>query len=204
MKADTETKPEVPKATPPIDTGAAAPEPQIAQGPRRGRGRPYGARTKASPLHETPVDTENGEPPQDAAPRQQRKRKAQVDAGALAKQLRGIHALAAKLLPIPGPNGTKLLELDDEEAKQLADAVAAVAKEYDLELSGKTGAAIQLFGVAAMIYGPRIYVVQQMRIYGQRQKQQEEDNKRAQAAAADSSVVSNIPAHANGSTATAN
>jgi hypothetical protein len=193
------TKADAPKATPPTD-GPSPGEPQATQAPRRGRGRPFGARTKASPLQETPVTPENGDAPQDAAPRQQRRRKSQVDAGALAKQLRGIHALAAKLLPIPGPNGTKLLELDDTEATQLADAVAAVAKEYDLELSGKTGAAIQLFGVAAMIYGPRIYVIQQMRQYAANQKQAEEQTRRA----ADASVVSNIPVGANGHTATAN
>lgn len=200
-----DTKPETPKATAPVDAKADTPEPQISQGPRRGRGRPFGARTRAIPLQETPVGTEpTNEAPQDQ-PKQQRRRKSTVDAGALAKQLRGIHALAAKILPIQGPDGSKLLELSDVEATQLADAVAGVAKEYDLELSGKTGAAIQLFGVAAMIYGPRIYVIQQMRVYGQRQKQQAEDNARAQAAAADSSVVSNIPAHANGSsTASAN
>lgn len=194
-------KTDAPKATPPIDTGAAAPEPQAAAKPKRGRGRPFGSRTSVPPLTETPVGSEaTGEAPQDAAPKT-RRRKSSVDASALAKQLRGIHALAAKLLPIPGPNGTKLLELDDTEATQLAEAVAAVAKEYDLELSGKTGAAIQLLGVAAMIYGPRIYVIQQIRVYGQQQKAAAE----AAARAADSSVVSNIPAHANGSsTATAN
>lgn len=197
-------KTEAPKATPPVDGAAANAEPQAAQGPRRGRGRPFGARTRATPLQETPVQTENGEQPTDAAPKQQRRRKSTVDASALAKQLRGIHSLAAKLLPIPGPDGTKLLELSDIEATQLAEAVAGVAKEYDLELSGKTGAAIQLFGVAAMVYGPRIYVIQQMRMYGARHKQQEEDNARAQAAATDASVVSNIPPGANGHTATAN
>jgi hypothetical protein len=191
--------PETTKATPPIETGAAAQEPQLSSSPRRGRGRPFGSRTKADPLQETPVTPENGEAPTDAPPKT-RRRKSTVDASALAKQLRGIHSLAAKLLPIPGPNGTKLLELDDTEATQLAEAVAAVAKEYDLELSGKTGAAIQLLGVAAMIYGPRIYVIQQMRLYTAQQKQ----NAEAQSRAADASVVSNIPAHANGSTASAN
>lgn len=174
------------KATPPTD-GKSPGEPQETAGPRRGRGRPFGARTRATPLPETPVTTENSEQPQDAAPKQ-RRRKSQVDATALAKQLRGIHALAAKLLPIPGPDGTKLLELSDTEATELANAVAGVAKEYDLELSGKTGAAIQLFGVAAMIYGPRIYVIQQMRMFNARQKAQAEETARAN----DSSVVADV------------
>jgi hypothetical protein len=193
-------KTDAPKATPPIDTGAAAPEPQAAARPRRGRGRPFGSRTSVPPLTETPVGSEAaGDAPQDAAPKT-RRRKSTVDASALAKQLRGIHSLAAKLLPIPGPNGTKLLELDDTEATQLAEAVAAVAKEYDLELSGKTGAAIQLLGVAAMIYGPRIYVIQQMRAVMAQHKQ----NAEAAARASDASVVSNIPAGVNGHQPAAN
>ena len=195
-----DTKPEVPKATPPIDGAAASAEPQLSAKPRRGRGRPFTARTSASPLQENPVSPENSEQPTDASPKQQRKRKSTVDISALAKQLRGIHSLAAKLLPIPGPNGTKLLELDDTEANELANAVAAVAKEYDLELSGKTGAAIQLFGVAAMIYGPRIYVIQQMRVFNAQQRAAAE----AQARAEDASVVSNIPAGANGHQPSAN
>lgn len=196
-----DTKPEAaPKATPPTD-GKAPGEPQETAKPRRGRGRPFGSRASATPLTENPVSPENGEQPQDAAPRQQRRRKSQVDISALAKNLKGIHELAAKMIPIKGPDGKMLLALDDTEANELANAVAAVAKEYDLELSGKTGSAIQLLGVAAMIYGPRIYVIQQMRLYMQQQKQ----NADAAARAADASVVSNIPAGANGhQTATAN
>lgn len=192
-------KDELPKATPPTD-GASPGAPQESIKPKRGRGRPFGSFTKASPLAETPVGTENTADSPQEQPRQQRKRKASVDASALAKQLRGIHALAAKLLPIPGPDGTKLLELSDVEATQLAEAVAGVAKEYDLELSGKTGAAIQLFGVAAMVYGPRIYVIQQMRVYGQRQKAAAEQAARAQ----DPSVVDTIPVGANGHQPAAN
>jgi hypothetical protein len=191
-------KDEIPKATPPTD-GKSPGEPQETQKPRRGRGRPFGSRASASPLQETPVTPENSDKPEDAAtPR--RKRKAQVDVSVLAKNLKGIHELAAKIVPIKGPDGKMLLALDDMEASQLAEAVASVAKEYDFEMSGKTGAAIQLFGVAAMIYGPRIYVIQQMRLYMQQQKQAAE----AAARAADNSVVSNIPAGANGHQPTAN
>lgn len=186
------------KATPPTD-GKSPGEPQETQSPKK-RGRPFQKRNStASPLQETAVGAEDVKATEDA-PRQQRRRKSTVDAGALAKQLKGIHALAAKLLPIPGPNGKPLIELDDEEATQLADAVAGVAKEYDLELSGKTGAAIQLFGVAAMIYGPRVYVIQQMRVYNAQQKAEAERAARA----ADASVVSNIPAGINGHQPAAN
>lgn len=175
------------KATPPIDTGAAAPSPQEFQTSRRGR-KPRAA--PAAPLQETAVGAE----PVDAAqePKTRRPRKPAVDAVALAKQLKGIHALAAKLVPIPGPDGTKLLELSDVEASELASAVAAVAKEYDLELSGKTGAAIQLLSVAAMIYVPRLYIIQQMRMFVQRQHAMAEEAARKQ----DASVVADV--HVNG------
>jgi hypothetical protein len=189
------SKIEAPKATAPIDSGGASSEPQPSAKPRRGRGRPFGSRTAAPPLAETPIGADPLNEPQDA-PRQQRKRKQTVDVGVLAKNLKGIHALMAKMVPIKGPDGKMLLELDDTEATELANAVAGVAKEYDLELSGKTGSAITLFGVAAMIYGPRIYVIQQMRAY----MQQQQKNAAAAARAADGSVVDtqNPNVHLNG------
>lgn len=195
-------KTEAPKATPPTD-GKSPDAPQETTKPRRGRGRPFGS-TRAStavPLQETVVGAENSpDAPQDSQPRQQRKRKAQVDATALAKQLKGIHALAAKLVPIKAPDGSMLMELSDTEASELASAIAGVAKEYDLELSGKTGSAITLIGVAAMIYGPRIYMIQQMRAYMQQQQRAAEAAKNAE----DPSVVANIPAGANGHQPSAN
>lgn len=191
---------EAPKATPPTDAAGAAAEPQASQGPRK-RGRPFQKRNQtASPLQETIVGTEPADSVKDEPAKQQRRRKSTVDVGGLAKNLKGIHALAAKLVPIKGPDGAMLMEISDTEASELANAIAGVAKEYDLELSGKTGSAIQLIGVAAMIYGPRLYMIQQMRLYMQ------EQHKQAQAAAraADASVVSNIPAGVNGHQPAAN
>jgi hypothetical protein len=158
-----ETKPETTKATPPIETGAATPDPtQTTQQPRKGRGRPFGSRSKIPPLEEVKVSPD-GEPPQDSA--QPRKRRAKsVDIEQLAKQLKGIHELASNLLPIKMPDGKMLLALSDTEATQLANAISGVAKEYDLALDGKTGAAIQLFAAVAMIYGPRVYVIQKIRM----------------------------------------
>lgn len=200
--ADQSKMNDAPKATPPVD-GKSPDAPQETIKPRRGRGRPFGSTraSTAAPLLETSVGAENPQPnePQEQ-PRQQRKRKAQVDASALAKQLKGIHALAAKLVPLKGPDGSMLMELSDTEATQLADAVAGVAKEYDLELSGKTGSAITLIGVAAMIYGPRIYLIQQMRAYMQQQQRAAQAAKNAE----DPSVVSNIPAGVNGHQPAAN
>jgi hypothetical protein len=149
------------KASAPIETGAASQQPQEAQQTRRKRGRPFGAKSSIPPLEEVRVGVDPGEPPQDSQPRKRRTKS--IDIEALAKQLKGIHALAANLLPIRMPDGKMLLELSDTEATQLANAMNGMAKEYDLALDGKTGAAIQLFAAAAMIYGPRVYVIQKMR-----------------------------------------
>src|SRR5579863_9323591 len=133
----TSTEPKAePVATPPQETGASAPLPGSEQPARRGR-RP---RNAAPPLTETQVGVEPGDAPQDAKPTRKRRAKV-IDSDALAKQLKGIHKLAAQMVPI-SVNGKPLLELSDDESQQLAQAVAAVANEYDLELDGKTGAAI--------------------------------------------------------------
>jgi hypothetical protein len=44
-----------------------------------------------------------------------------------------------------------------------------------LALDGKTGAAIQLFAAAAMIYGPRVYVIQKMRVHMRTQQRPTSD-----------------------------
>lgn len=149
-------------ATAPIETGAPPPKPEELQPTRKRRGRPFAAKNAAPPLTETVVGVDPKEAPTDAAqPRKQRRSKT-VDSDALAKQLKGIHSLAAKMLPIT-VNGKLLLELSDTEATELANAVAGVCKEYDLALDGKTGSAIQLIAVASMIYGPKIFVIQGIR-----------------------------------------
>lgn len=70
--------------------------------------------------------------------------------GKLAKNLQGLHIMGAMLLQFPE------LALGDQEAEMLADGIVKVSNEYGLELSGKTGAAIQLLGACAMIYWPRL------------------------------------------------
>lgn len=67
----------------------------------------------------------------------------------LGKHLQGLHAMVGMI------TGIREAFISDQEAEALADAIGAVAKEYDLSLSGKTGAAIQLLGAAAMVYVPR-------------------------------------------------
>lgn len=185
-----------PKATPPTDSGKAAPEP--SQETRKPRGRPF-KKSAAPPLTENAVGVENSETPQDAK-QTRRPRKPQVDIGLLAKQLKGIHELAANLLPIRTPEGKFLLALSDIEATQLAEGVAAVAKEYDLSLDGKTGAAIQLLSAAVMIYGPRVYFFNKMKAEAMHQAQAEAQARRQ----ADSSIVSNVNVNGHADTAAAN
>lgn len=77
--------------------------------------------------------------------------------GKLAKNLQGLHVMGAMILQFPE------LALADQEAEMLADGLIKVSNEYGLELSGKTGAAIQLLGAAAMIYWPRLIALKQRR-----------------------------------------
>jgi hypothetical protein len=52
--------------------------------------------------------------------------------------------------------GDPVMQLSDTEAIMLADSLAAVGREYDLAIDGKTGALVQLVGTAAFVYVPRI------------------------------------------------
>jgi hypothetical protein len=71
------------------------------------------------------------------------------DLNALAKQVVGLHQLAAIATGIPE------LAISEQEGAMLGGAMASVAEEYNLELSGKTGAMLQLIAVCGMIYVPK-------------------------------------------------
>lgn len=71
------------------------------------------------------------------------------DLSVLAKQVEGLHQLMALATGIPE------LAIKTEEAQLLGGAIAQVAQEYDLEMSGKTGAMLQLIAVCGMIYVPK-------------------------------------------------
>lgn len=68
----------------------------------------------------------------------------------LEKVLYAIHATAASALKAPE------LELDQTEARNLAEAVAEVQRHYNAVIDPKMMAWIGLFGVAGTIYGPRV------------------------------------------------
>lgn len=120
--------------TPPVDDDTAQ---TTSEAPKsRGRGRPPGSGTKST-----------AEKPKKSAG------KKAEDIDAFAKQLQGIHVMIAMV------SGVKEMAIDAQEAKMLANGINAVAEEYGLEMDGKTGAAFQLLGAAALIYGPRALAV---------------------------------------------
>lgn len=87
--------------------------------------------------------------------RKPRAKKASIESSA--KQLEGIHKMVA-MLPNMG-----FMEINPAEARILAEAMAGVAEEYEIQISGKTGATIQLLSAAAMIYAPRAMYAYKMR-----------------------------------------
>ena len=69
----------------------------------------------------------------------------------LAKQIEGIHMLAAQISGIPEA------VLSPADSTALASAVVGVCAQYDLSIDGKTGALLQLLGTASVIYIPRYF-----------------------------------------------
>ena len=72
----------------------------------------------------------------------------------LAKQLEGIHQMAAMMM------GEPIVILSTAEAVMLATAVVGIAEEYGVVLTGKMAATLQLLGVAGIIYVPRFIEIQ--------------------------------------------
>lgn len=56
-----------------------------------------------------------------------------------------------------------LLNVDDKEARMLADAVAECGKQFGTTINPKVLAVMQLGGAAAAIYGPRAFMIMSMR-----------------------------------------
>jgi len=122
--------------------------------PRRKRGRPSNAeRALNETLEKETPGAASAEQPQANKPGRKPNKKAAPTGEALGKQLVGIHALAAMFLQIPE------VQITEQEGVTLGNAVVAVCEEYNLSVSGKTGAAIQLLAAAAMIYAPRAFVI---------------------------------------------
>lgn len=132
------------------EPASANPEPFSGEPPKRRRGRPPGSKNQAQPLSETPIDGTA----QPAQPQKRRRRVSAIDTEKLTKQVKGLHEMLAMMLQ------EEKMRLTDTEAVMLAESYAAVSREYDLALDGKTGALIQLAGTCAIIYLPRFAYMQ--------------------------------------------
>lgn len=117
--------------------------------PKRKRGRPFGSKSSNAETLLNESLNDDGKTGTKSAGRKSGK-KSDMDPASLAKQLVGIHQLVAMITGIPEA------QIQEEEGKALATAIVGVCNEYDLSVDGKTGAAIQLFAAAAMIYTPRV------------------------------------------------
>lgn len=131
--------------------------------PPKKRGRPSNAdlasRLGKSP--DTPKSVDDAKPmPGKRGPKPGRRKKgmSDEDKGTLAKQVMGLHQIASMATGVPE------LAISEPEAALLASAIANVSVEYGLSMSGKTGALLQLLGVAAMVYLPRLGAVKQRAI----------------------------------------
>jgi len=124
---------------------------------RRKPGRPKGSgANNAEALLQRKVEDAGGETNNKPGPKPKPKngKKANsMDATNLAKQLAGIHMIAAMFTKTPE------LQLTEPEALNLSNAIVGVCDEYDLNIDGKTGAAIQLLAACAVTYGPRAFQI---------------------------------------------
>lgn len=105
---------------------------QPAEQPKKRRGR----RTKAE------IEAAGGT---------HKKKVVSVGAKELATKVKGAHHFLAMFTGIP------VIELNDEESEQLASASIAVLSQYDMALSPKAAAWLNLAATLGMIYGVRIY-----------------------------------------------
>ena len=138
---DTGPAPEVEEVlTPEIDPTAP---------PQKRRGRPPGKK----PTMGAESVTGGAQPSKAGRPKASAKRAAfsASDVAAMGKQLVGIHLLIVQFTGIPE------MQISNDEGQMLAQSVINISEQYDLQIDGKTGAAIQLLATAAMIYGPRAF-----------------------------------------------
>ena len=111
------------------------------------RGRPR--KVTEAPMS-APVDT--GKAEADEKPERKKrasKKSAKLSAPKLARQIQGLHLIAATVV---GPEIT----IDETEAEMLSEAIVNLAEEYDIIPTGKGAAWAGMIAACAMVYGPRI------------------------------------------------
>ncbi len=171
MQAEVSASPEPVKVTPPKER--AAKKPGRKPGQRNGSGnsssllRKRRASNREASKPQTEAErieaigsgeaSQTGQAKPDAAmsegPAKRRAKGATMGADKFAKSLQGLHKGAAFLAQTPE------LELDDSEAKMLADALYGIFEEYDIEISTKAAAAVNMAGAVMLVYGPRVAVL---------------------------------------------
>jgi len=136
-------------------TESAAPE---ATSPpiKRGRGRPPKDPIAAATPKATPIPGDGGAAPKRGRP-PKRAAFTESDTDGLAQQIQGLHMIAAQM------TGQPIFALSEGESKMLAASVIRMAGEYNLAMSGKTGALVQLLGVCAVIYVPKLVAIKKAR-----------------------------------------
>lgn len=142
----------------PGGAGASDPSANLGSEPvrRRGPGRPRKDGSIGAPVSPAATTIPPGTDKPKGKPGRKPKKVVITDAEktALGKQIVGLHMIASMTFGIPE------LVIQEAEGELLASAIVNVAEEYGLSLGGKTGAAIQLAGTAAMIYLPRYFAMQ--------------------------------------------
>lgn len=139
-------------------SGDADPSANLGSEPvrRRGPGRPRKDGTSSAPVSPaTPIPAGSDKPRGKPGRKPKKVAISEAEKTALGKQIVGLHMIAAMTFGIPE------LVIQEPEGELLASAIVNVAEEYGLSLGGKTGAAIQLAGTAAMIYLPRWFKMQE-------------------------------------------
>ena len=117
--------------TDPASIGGGVDGPGPSEQPKRGRGRPAGSGGgKRGPKPKTSAASE-------------------TSVKGLAKIFVSLHAMAA------GFTGAAELNIDEAEAKTIADAAADVASHYSVTADPKTMAWVNLAAALGMVYGPR-------------------------------------------------
>lgn len=146
-------------AFPGAKPGDADPSANLGSEPvrRRGPGRPRKDGFTTAPVSPaaTPIPPGMDKPKGKPGRKPKKVAISEAEKTALGKQIVGLHMIAAMTF------GIQELVIQEAEGELLASAIVNVAEEYGLSLGGKTGAAIQLAGTAAMIYLPRYFKMQQ-------------------------------------------
>lgn len=129
----------------PVAPNSEAEQPTTDTAPKKRRGRP--------PKNPQAPGTESI-PSGSTAPRKSKPGKksfSPADIQMMGKQITGLHMIVAQMTASPE------LVIREEEGQMLAQSVVNVCEQYDLAIDGKTGAFIQLIGVAGMVYAPRFF-----------------------------------------------